>query len=163
MKLFAPCLLAPTARSTGNKFKATGRPILQAALAVQVKQLKQALKGEQLTRELVTQELRKSLAHQKRSQRRLAEREAEAEKLQAQVQELAQHAALAHSDLQDKEAVVQARVLQQCRLVFGLQHILEAVCLPSKGFWPCKVVTHGAQACPIHCGFHSCPGLGTAR
>ena len=73
---------------------------------MQVQQLRRAIKGERLTRELVTQELRKSLAHQKRSQRRLAERDTEVEQLQQQVQELAQHAALAHRDLQDKESVV---------------------------------------------------------
>jgi hypothetical protein len=81
----------------------------KSSRCAQLAAAKRQLKGERLTRDLMTAELRKALAANKRSGRALAERGAEIERLKVQVQEFRQHAVLAHEDLAEKEGVVNVR------------------------------------------------------
>jgi hypothetical protein len=90
---------------------------------VQLQACKQQLKGERLTRDLMTKELRKALAHQKKSARHLSERNAEIAALRSQAHEMQQHALSAHQDLEDKESVVKVRFV-------SFQSML---------CWPCRV------------------------
>jgi hypothetical protein len=75
-------------------------------MCLQLHEMKQELKGERLTRDLMTKELRKALTVQKRTVRHLTAKNQEIEALKDEILKLRREAGAFQEDLIDRDNVV---------------------------------------------------------
>lgn len=104
--------------------------------SVQLSAVKKQLKGEQLTRGLMTNELRKALAHSKKSGRHLDQRNKEIAALKEEVKALKSQADTVRTSLAEKDSVVRVR---SCAVVVVQVSFL----------WPRTPVSEHCQPCRL--------------